>query len=108
MFNPTDFLDLARELGNNNEARIRTAVGRAYYASFLTIRDTMVIDEKTPEVHRMVLSMLYRKNPVIANKLHYLRRQRNIADYDTELVMRTDDADKAVKLAGEIIIEISG
>jgi len=108
MFDPSDFLDLARELGGNNEARIRTAVGRAYYASFLTIRNTMAIEEKTPEVHRMVLSMFYRKNPVIANKLHYLRRQRNIADYDTEIVMGADDADKAVKLAGEIMVEISG
>ncbi len=48
---------------------------------------------------------MYRKNPVIANKLHYLRRQRNIADYDTKLVMKADDADKAVKLAGEIMNE---
>ena len=31
-----------------------------------------------------------------------LARQRNIADYDTKLVMGADDADKAVKLAGEI------
>jgi uncharacterized protein (UPF0332 family) len=102
MFDPSDFLDLARDLGTNNEARIRTAVGRAYYASFLTIRNSMAIQEKTPEVHRKVLSILYKKNAVIANKLHYLRRQRNIADYDTKLVMRTDDADTAVKLAGEI------
>jgi len=107
MFNPSDFLDLARELGRNNEARIRTAVGRAYYASFLTARNAFAIDEKTPEVHRMVLSMLYRKNPVVANKLHYLRRQRNIADYDTELVMGADAADKVVRLAGEIMVEMS-
>ncbi len=61
-----------------------------------------MFEEKTPEVHRKVLSMLYTKNAVIANKLHYLRRQRNIADYDTKLVMGADDADTAVKLAGEI------
>ena len=108
MFDPSDFLDLSIELGRNNEARIRTAVGRAYYASFLTARNAFAIGEKTPEVHRMVLRMLYRKNPVIANKLHYLRRQRNSADYDTELVMRADDADKAVKLSEEIMGEISG
>ena len=103
MFIPSDFLDLAIELEKNNEARIRTAIGRAYYASFLTARNAMAIEEKTPEVHKMVLSILYRKNPVIANKLHYLRHQRNIADYDTELVIQSDDAAKAVKLAGEIV-----
>lgn len=54
----------------------------------------------------MVLNMLYRKNPLIANKLHYLRRQRNIADYDTGLVMGVDDGDKAMKIAAEIISEM--
>jgi uncharacterized protein (UPF0332 family) len=107
MFDPSDFLDLAIELGSNDEARIRTAVGRAYYASFLTARNAFAIEEKKTDVHRMVLNMLYRKNPLIANKLHYLRRQRNIADYDTCLVMGSDDADKAVKIAAEIIGEIS-
>ncbi|HEX7575972.1 MAG TPA: hypothetical protein VF360_06285 [Candidatus Methanoperedens sp.] len=102
MFDPSDFLDLAREIGTKNEARIRTAVGRAYYASFLAIRNAIAIEEKTPEVHRKVLSMLYTKNAVIATKLHYLRRQRNIADYDTKLVMKAEDADIAVKLALEI------
>lgn len=107
MFNPSDFLDLARELVKNNEAKIRTAVGRAYYASFLTARNAFAINEKTPQAHRLVLSMLYSKNPVSANKLHYLRRQRNIADYDTGLVMGAGDADRAVKLAEEIITEVS-
>jgi hypothetical protein len=51
----------------------------------------MAIEEKTPEVHRKVLRMLYTKNAVIANKLHYLRRQRNIADYDTKLFMGADN-----------------
>jgi uncharacterized protein (UPF0332 family) len=108
MFDPFDFLDLAKELGVNNEAKIRTAVGRAYYASFLIARNAFAIKEKTPQVHRMILSRLYIRNPVVANKLHYLRRQRNIAYYDTELVMGPDDADKAVKLAGVIMSEISG
>jgi uncharacterized protein (UPF0332 family) len=106
MLDPSDFLELATELGTNDEARIRTAVGRAYYASFLTARNAFAIEEKKPDVHRMVLNVLYRNNPLIANKLHYLRRQRNIADYDTGLVMGAVDADKAVKIAAEIIGEI--
>ena len=51
--------------------------------------------------------MLYSKNPIIANKLHFMRRQRNMADYDTELAMRAEDAEKAIKFAEEIIIEVS-
>ncbi len=107
MFNPYDFFDLARKLGKNNEAGIRTSVGRAYYASFLIARNALSIDEKNPQVHRKVLSMLYSRNPVIANKLHYLRRLRNLADYDIELAMKVDDAEKAIKFAEEIIIEVS-
>lgn len=107
MFNPSDFLDVARKLEKNNEASIRTSVGRAYYASFLTARNVLFIDEKTPQVHRKVLGMLYNKNPVIANKLHYLRRQRNLADYNTELTMGEKDAERAIKFAEEIIMEVS-
>jgi uncharacterized protein (UPF0332 family) len=73
MFNPSDFLDLARELGKNNEAKIRTAVGRAYYASFLTARNAFAINEKTPQAHRLVVSMLYSKNPVTAIELYKSR-----------------------------------
>ncbi len=36
-----------------------------------------------------------------------MRRQRNMADYDTELAMRAEDAEKAIKFAKEIIIEVS-
>lgn len=107
MFNPSDFLDLAKKLGKNNEARIRTAVGRAYYSSFLNIRNALSIEEKTPQVHRKVLSKLYSKSPVTANKLHYLRRQRNLADYDTDVTLEAKDAEKAVKFAEDIITEIS-
>jgi uncharacterized protein (UPF0332 family) len=107
MFNPVDFLDIAQKLEKNSEARIRTSVGRAYYASFLTARNALAINEKTPQVHRKVLDMLYSKNPVIANKLHYLRRLRNLADYDTELAMGVKDAEKAVGFAEEIIIKVS-
>lgn len=107
MFNPSDFLDLATEIGNDSEARIRTSIGRAYYASFLIVRNALSVGEKTPQVHRKVLGMLYSKNPIIANKLHFMRRQRNMADYDTELTMRAEDAEKAIKFAEEIIIEVS-
>lgn len=104
MFDPSDFLDLAREFGRIMKQGSGQLWVEPYYASFLAIRNAMAIEEKSPEVHRKVVSMLYKKNAVILNKLHYLRRQRNNADYDTKLVMGADDADKAVKVAGEITL----
>lgn len=65
------------------------------------------INEKTPEVHRRVVSDLYRRNPVIANKLHLLRRQRNFADYDMGVTLRVNDAESAIVLAEAVINEVS-
>ena len=109
MFNPIEFIDLARELlrSSDGEARIRTAMGRAYYASFLIARGAVGINEKTPDVHRRVVSALYQRNPVIANKLHLLRRQRNFADYDTRITLSIDDAKSAIMLAEAVINEVS-
>ncbi len=109
MFNPIEFLDLARELLNGGEGEIRTAIGRAYYASFLIARGAVdvTITEKTPEVHRRVVSALYRRNPVIANKLHLLRRQRNFADYDMGITLRVNDAKSAILLAETVIAGVS-
>lgn len=109
MFNPREFLNLAGELIllSDGEGKIRTAIGRAYYASFLIARDAIGINEKMPEVHRRVVSVLYGRNPVIANKLHLLRRQRNFADYDTGITLSANDAETAIGLAEAVINEVS-
>ncbi len=107
LFNPSEFLDLARELLIDREGNIRPAIGRAYYASFLIERDAVNLTEKTPEVHKRVVSVLYRRNPVIANKLHLLRRQRNFADYDMGITLRVNDAESAIVLAETVIDEVS-
>lgn len=103
MFNPIDFLNLAKELIDGDEAKLRTGISRAHYASFMVLRDTMGIDDKTPEVYKNIVSALYSKNPIIANKLHLLRRQRNIADYNTYFIVNRENAKNAIKLADDII-----
>jgi len=103
VFSPFDFLNLAKDLINDNEAKIRTAISRAYYSSFLIARDTFSLSEKTPKVHRKVVSILYSRNPIVANQLHLLRRKRNFADYDTKVVLSRNDAENAIKLAEDII-----
>lgn len=63
----------------------------------------MKIDDKTPEVRKNVVCALYHKNPIIANKLHLLKRQRNLADYNTHFVVNKENAKNAVKLAEDVI-----
>lgn len=84
-FNPLAFLNLARELANrdDDEARLRTAVGRAYYALFLVGREKTGIRGRR-DVHNKVIKAVkqrpgYRST---ADELGALRRLRTVADYD--------------------------
>ena len=81
---PLDFLTLARELGcRPDEAALRTAVGRAYYALFLLARERLGIPLTTPDVHSQLARVL-RGQPgywKTAGDLRVLRALRNVADY---------------------------
>ena len=103
MFDPIDFFHLAKELINEDEASIRTSIGRAYYASFLITRDKLGLRLRVPDVHHKVIESLYGVDPLIANKLHSLRRLRNSSDYDLHVSLRTADAERALKLADAVI-----
>jgi hypothetical protein len=58
-FDPNRFLGLERELAGNSddEARLRTAVGRAYYSVFLQARELRGIRERR-RVHGLVIGRL--------------------------------------------------
>ncbi len=106
MFEPLKFLNLAEELvrGDIDEAKIRTSIGRSYYASFLLAREAAGLsDLKAPEVHRKVISFLYSKDPPVANKLHILRRQRNNADYDLDRTFGLEESEESLKMAKNIV-----
>jgi uncharacterized protein (UPF0332 family) len=82
---PHDFLTLARELAgqNDEQGRLRTAVGRAYYALFLIAREKTHIMAKR-ETHEKVIQAL-KKTPgyrPTADQLDKLRRLREVADYE--------------------------
>ena len=83
-FKPLEFLDLANRLGvpMAGEADMRTAVGRTYYAVFLTARDkTGVIT--TQGTHREVNRRVKRQlGGGIGSQLKSLERLRNVADYE--------------------------
>lgn len=83
-FDPLAFLTVARELAllDREEARLRTAIGRAYYALFLIARERTGIRRRR-NVHQRVIDAVrgrrgYRST---ADQLDTLRRLRVVADY---------------------------
>ena len=82
-FEPTEFLRVAYALATEDadEAALRTAVGRAYYALFLIARDKLGV-VTTEKVHGEVIGILNRRNRTrIANQLSSLLNLRLAADY---------------------------
>jgi hypothetical protein len=84
-FDPLLFLALARELGqSDDQTKLRTAVGRAYYAVFLVARDrlSVVAGEKT---HKEVFESLKRRNQFrLRDQMMSLYKLRQIADYEMD------------------------
>lgn len=82
-FNPLRFLELAKDLAkSNDESNLRTAVGRAYYAIFLTIRKKLGVDNEY-EVHAAVFNRLVRlRKTMINTQLSEMKRLRVTADYE--------------------------
>jgi uncharacterized protein (UPF0332 family) len=84
MFDPTLFLNMAQELGQTSEEeRLRTAIGRAYYAVFLVAREKLGVVTRR-RVHQTVIEEL-KKTPgmrAIGDQLDRLRQLRTEADYD--------------------------
>lgn len=81
--NPKDFLQTAQQLASaTDEASLRTAVGRAYYAAFLVARDKLGLTNMRKQVHLKVEQQLKRQRKfAVAGKLHRLKELRHEADY---------------------------
>ncbi|MFH1856507.1 MAG: hypothetical protein ABH836_04675 [Candidatus Omnitrophota bacterium] len=92
--NPDSFLDLAKKLNDGeiilSEAKIRTAISRAYYFIFLKIRQKLEKSGfdivETSESHRQITDLLKKTQDTNAIKvalgLQSLRTKRNTADYN--------------------------
>lgn len=91
---PLAFLSLARELANRDgeEAELRTAVGRAYYALFLIAREKIGI-RGPRKIHTRVIDALKKRRAYrsTADQLDALRRLRTVADYQ---LLPDDQADR--------------
>jgi hypothetical protein len=89
VFDWADFLDLAEELAarTNDEAAGRTAVSRAYYATFHIGRDYLVRAEipldRGRNAHVQVQRELQNQSAQIGQDLELLHFWRKQADYDT-------------------------
>lgn len=97
--NPADNLSLAQFLskppkGPPEEAALRGACGRAYYAAFATARDALIAVNftftNTGQDHKRVVDVLKASTDpdvaTAASVLDQLRKTRNSSDYDVGLV----------------------
>jgi len=97
-FEPVEFHILASTLlstvsgapvavSGSDQAKVRTAIGRAYYAAFLVAREKLsILGAITPkrnwEDHGLVVDALGGEGSDLGSKMHFLRRKRNQADYN--------------------------
>jgi len=118
VFDWTRYLLLAQELAErrNDEASLRSAVSRAYYAAFCIARNRLLQEnEKIPatgEAHATVWTKYrnsvqkHRKD--IGTTGDRLRRSRNRADYDNEFPDISEKVEQALANAKDLLESLEG
>jgi uncharacterized protein (UPF0332 family) len=121
-FDWLEYLRLAHELvapstgTASREARLRSAISRAYYAAFkmafayLRDRDSSIVFVRT-DIHTFVLEKFKfdpdRAQREIGVNLDRLRRERNRADYDDMVDRLPETAAKALLQAEKIVSDLA-
>jgi uncharacterized protein (UPF0332 family) len=91
VFHWDDFLNLAIELASraDDEAALRSAISRSYYAAFHTGREfvlrTGIAVDRSGIAHRQVQEMIAARDDRAGQDLLRLHRLRKQADYDDNL-----------------------
>ena len=88
-FDPQDFLYLAQKFtsaSTANEAELRTAISRAYYAVHLRAREMLIAAGQMQSTnsgadHKIVISELRNRGGSLGDQVDWLRVRRNRADY---------------------------
>lgn len=121
-FEWSEYLNLARELAGkatapaNQEAKLRTAIGRAYYAAFIKARNHLRDREglsipKTGEAHRYVQQQFFvspdRTRQKIAENLRYLRSYLRKVDYDDIVPGLSGIVSIAISISEKVISDLS-
>ncbi len=114
-FDWREYLELAKDLagepssGYSKEASQRSAVSRAYYASFCWARDYAEAHwgfspERTGDDHRLLREHLRKRGMVkMASDLSKLRGWRNACDYENQVPSLHQYTSNSTKLADKII-----
>lgn len=109
---PHEFLKLAQELQSApTEVRWRTAVSRAYYASFHAARRLLrgwgfqigTADQAHAGIARRLAASKHADLEKASHELSELRSKRNVADYDLDRAFLQDLAVKCVSAAGLVL-----
>lgn len=112
MFEPLSFLDVSATLAslpNREEAHLRTAIGRAYYALHLNTRATLAeAGLYTPRAdagdHGGVIQALRDHRRIgAAVALSKLRSLREVADYRLDIQVDQSACDETLKLARDLV-----
>ena len=117
--NSTDFISLAIKLSNSQqEVELRTAVSRAYYGAFHSVRELLeecgiAFPPKEllgADIHRKVRFCLANAGDadalLIAGKFDIMRQQRNLADYDLRTERFSLASAKNVRICVQRAIQI--
>ncbi|MFB2917012.1 HEPN domain-containing protein [Aerosakkonema funiforme] len=120
-FNCSEYLNLARELAgkstaaSSEEAKLRSAISRAYYAAFIQarnlLRDRDNLTIPRDKAHKYVIEQFQNsvddKRRKLGEKLQRLRDFRNQADYNDTFPKVAAKTEEALGLARRIILGIS-
>lgn len=110
-FDWTEYLNLAEELAgqaqkpSTEEARLRSAISRAYYAAFSTARYKLpsIPSNLAGSVHTYVWKNYKNNNDLTRSQIgangDRLRKDRNRADYDTTVSNLPKLTEKALKVS---------
>ncbi|MEM3656364.1 MAG: HEPN domain-containing protein [Thermoprotei archaeon] len=111
LFDPRKFMDIAICLcakRNADEARVRTSIGRLYYACYLTARQSLENKGykfyRNSEDHRLIREYLSQENKTdVVNKISKLREMRNYADYDLIRILTENDFKRMLLIAQDVL-----
>jgi uncharacterized protein (UPF0332 family) len=117
-FDWREYLDLADNLHHNcstfssEEACLRTAISRGYYAAFCTARncardyDGLSISSSSAihgDLRKFYKNSSDRKRQQVGNLLHRLRNYRNMADYDDTMGTLEPSSQTALEYTRKIV-----